>query len=221
MYNNFDTNPSLIYTYTPDEAKDVPAKVTGFLGAGRIEHGDVQFNFNNSVDDQSAEINTKLASLIDNYKSTLVGIFGDENASSGETGESGGSSETGGTGETGGSTVDQPTGTVVVSFEGKKPSSSIVTVTGNYSTSKGTAKYNNVTYSTCVKMESSTSIVVNAAKSYKMTLVFGDTETASAKINGTKVAGTGSTYTQVISGTTTITKANSVNLFAIVLEPQE
>lgn len=70
-------------------------------------------------------------------------------------------------------------------------------------------------------MESSTSIVVNAAKSYKMTLVFGDTETASAKINGTKVAGTGSTYTQVISGTTTITKANSVNLFAIVLEPQE
>lgn len=221
VYNNFDTNPSLIYTYTPDEAKDVPAKVTGFLGAGRIEHGDVQFNFNNSVDDQSAEINTKLASLIDNYKSTLVGIFGDENASSGETGESGGSSETGGTGETGGSTVDQPTGTVVISFEGKKPSSSIVTVTGNYSTSKGTAKYNNVTYSTCVKMESSTSIVVNAAKSYKMTLVFGDTETASAKINGTKVAGTGSTYTQVISGTTTITKANSVNLFAIVLEPQE
>ncbi len=221
VYNNFDTNPSLIYTYTPDEAKDVPAKVTGFLGAGRIEHGDVQFNFNNSVDDQSAEINTKLASLIDNYKSTLVGIFGDENASSGETGESGGSSETGGTGETGGSTVDQPTGTVVVSFEGKKPSSSIVTVTGNYSTSKGTAKYNNVTYSTCVKMESSTSIVVNAAKSYKMTLVFGDTETASAKINGTKVASTGSTYTQVISGTTTITKANSVNLFAIVLEPQE
>lgn len=221
VYNNFDTNPSLIYTYTPDEAKVVPAKVTGFLGAGRIEHGDVQFNFNNSVDDQSAEINTKLASLIDNYKSTLVGIFGDENASSGETGESGGSSETGGTGETGGSTVDQPTGTVVISFEGKKPSSSIVTVTGNYSTSKGTAKYNNVTYSTCVKMESSTSIVVNAAKSYKMTLVFGDTETASAKINGTKVAGTGSTYTQVISGTTTITKANSVNLFAIVLEPQE
>lgn len=221
VYNNFDTNPSLIYTYTPDEAKDVPAKVTGFLGAGRIEHGDVQFKFNNSVDDQSAEINTKLASLIDNYKSTLVGIFGDENASSGETGESGGSSETGGTGETGGSTVDQPTGTVVVSFEGKKPSSSIVTVTGNYSTSKGTAKYNNVTYSTCVKMESSTSIVVNAAKSYKMTLVFGDTETASAKINGTKVAGTGSTYTQVISGTTTITKANSVILFAIVLEPQE
>ena len=221
VYNNFDTNPSLIYTYTPDEAKDVPAKVTGFLGAGRIEHGDVLFNFNNSVDDQSAEINTKLASLIDNYKSALVGIFGDENASSGETGESGGSSETGGTGETGGSTVDQPTGTVVVSFEGKKPSSSIVTVTGNYSTSKGTAKYNNVTYSTCVKMESSTSIVVNAAKSYKMTLVFGDTETASAKINGTKVAGTGSTYTQVISGTTTITKANSVNLFAIVLEPQE
>lgn len=70
-------------------------------------------------------------------------------------------------------------------------------------------------------MESSTSIVVNATKSYKMTLVFGDTETASAKINGTKIMGSGSTYTQMITGKTTITKDKSVNIYAIVLEPQE
>ena len=54
-----------------------------------------------------------------------------------------------------------------------------------------------------------------------MTLVFGDSEKASAKINGTKITGNGPIYTQTISGKTTITKANSVNLYVIVLEPQE
>lgn len=218
-YSNFDTDPSLIYSYTPDDANDVPAKVTGFLGAGRINHGDLQYKFNNAVDDMSNEPNSSLASLIDNYKTTLVGIFGDENASSGEIGEK---TDTTGTGEKTDTThVDQPVETLIVSFTGKAPSNSIITVSGNYSTTKGTATYNNVTYSTCVKMESSTSIVVNATKSYKMTLVFGDTETASAKINGTKITGSGSTYTQMITGKTTITKDKSVNIYAIVLEPQE
>lgn len=215
-YNNFDTDPTLMYACTPDDAAEVPSMVTGFLGAGRINHGDLQYKFDNSVDDKADTPNTLLASLLDNYASALVGIFGDENSASGETGEKGDSTITGGD-----SAVVQPEGTVVVSFEGKKPSNTIVTVTGNYSTSKGTATYGGVTYGTCVKLESSTSIVINAAGQYKMTLVFADNETASAKINGTKITGTGSTYTQDISGKTTITKANQVNLFAIVLEPVE
>lgn len=233
-YSNFDTDASVMYSYTPDAAADVPSKVTGFLGAGRINHGDAQYKFTNSTDDSGYTPISALASLIDNYKSSLVGIFGDENAQSGEQGsdDKGGSTGGGDQGQTGGEaggdtggdtggTVDQPTGTVVISFEGKKPSNDIVTVTGSYSTSKGTATYGGVTYSTCVKMESKTNIVVNATKAYKMTLVFGDSETASAKIDGTKISGSGSTYTQDISGKTTITKANSVNLFAIVLAPAE
>ena len=182
-----------------------------------MNHGDITWNFSDA-DDTNYSVDAKMRAMLSNYKTTLVGIFGDENASSGEIGEK---TDTTGTGEKTDTThVDQPVETLIVSFTGKAPSNSIVTVSGNYST-KGTATYNNVTYSTCVKMESSTSIVVNAAKSYKMTLVFGDTETASAKINGTKIIGSGSTYTQMITGRTTITKDRSVNIYAIVLEPQE
>ena len=68
-------------------------------------------------------------------------------------------------------------------------------------------------------MESSTTITVNATQSYTMTIVFGDSETASIKINGTKVTGSSSTYTTTIDGTTTLTKADSRNVFAIVLTP--
>ena len=56
-YNNFDTNASLMYAYTPDEAADVPGKVTGYYGAGRLNHGDLQFAFNNSVDDRDYGVN--------------------------------------------------------------------------------------------------------------------------------------------------------------------
>ena len=53
----------------------------------------------------------------------------------------------------------------------------------------------------------------------EMTLVFGDTETASAKLNGEKIVATGSTYTTTVSQPVTITKDKSVNLFVIVLKP--
>ena len=217
-YNNFDTDAKKIYSYIPDSPDDVPSIVEGYYGAGRMNHGDITWNFSDA-DDTNYSVDAKMRAMLSNYKTTLVGIFGDENASSGEIGEK---TDTTGTGEKTDTThVDQPVETLIVSFTGKAPSNSIVTVSGNYSTTKGTATYNNVTYSTCVKMERSTSIVVNAAKSYKMTLVFGDTETASAKINGTKITGSGSTYTQMITGKTTITKDKSVNIYAIVLEPQE
>ena len=39
-YNNFDTDASLMYNYTPVAANNVPAVVTGFYGAGRMNHGD-------------------------------------------------------------------------------------------------------------------------------------------------------------------------------------
>ena len=44
-YDNFDTNSSLIYTYTPLTATDVPAKVTGYWGAGRLNKGDMHWEF--------------------------------------------------------------------------------------------------------------------------------------------------------------------------------
>lgn len=72
-YDNFDTDSSLMYSYTPDEAVKVPAVVTGWTGAGRLDKGDFKWTFT-SADDTSYAINNALAAAIDSYQSKLVGI---------------------------------------------------------------------------------------------------------------------------------------------------
>lgn len=232
-YNNFDTNSGLMYAHTADNAADVPAIVEGFYGAGRLNHGDINFD----IPDETVVTNghqqplPALASLLDSYKSGVVKVFGigsiaGEGGSTGDNGNTGGSTggSTGG-GTTEPSTPDTPSapsveGTVLVTFAGKTPSSSIVTVNGSYSTSKGVATIDGTAYTTCVKMESSTSIKLTLDKKVSATFYFADAETASMKIAGTKIKATGSTYTTTLeAGTHEITKDKSVNLFGIKLVP--
>ena len=233
-YDNFDTNPSLMYAYAADKAADVPAIVEGFYGAGRLNHGDIDF----VIPDETVVTNghqqpwPALASILDSYTSGVVKVFGESNAA-GEGGSTGGSSEGGSTGgETGGteggSTVTPIEGTVLVTFTGSKPSSSIVTVSGNYSTSKGTATIDGTSYSTCVKMESATNISVTVDKKVTMTLYFSSADTkTNAKIDGKKPAevnavidSTAKTMTVTMdAGSHTITKQDTCNLFGIKLVP--
>ena len=227
-YDNFDTNPSLMYAYAADKAADVPAIVEGFYGAGRLNHGDIDF----VIPDETLVTNghqqpwPALASLLDSYTSGVVKVFGESNAA-GEGGSTGGSSEGGSTGgETGGGTTEPSVpsveGTVLVTFTGKAPSSSIVSVTGNYSDSKGQATIDGTTYKICVKMESSTSIRLTVDKKVNATFYFADGEIASMKLAGSKISATGSTYTTILNaGTYEITKDKSVNLFGIKLVPVE
>ena len=227
-YNNFDTNSSLMYAYAADKAADVPAIVEGFYGAGRLNHGDIDF----VIPDETVVTNghqqpwPALASLLDSYTSGVVKVFGESNAA-GEGGSTGGSSEGGSTGgETGGGTTEPSVpsveGTVLVTFTGKAPSSSIVSVTGNYSNSKGQATIDGTTYKICVKMESSTSIRLTVDKKVNATFYFADGEIASMKLAGSKISATGSTYTTTLNaGTYEITKDKSVNLFGIKLVPVE
>ena len=79
-YNNFDTDASLMYAYTPAAAIDVPALVTGYYGAGRMNQGDFTYTFPDNVgnDDTDSAYDTTLGSLLDNYQSSLVGFFDDE-----------------------------------------------------------------------------------------------------------------------------------------------
>lgn len=97
-YNNFDTNSSLMYAYAADKAEDVPSIVEGFYGAGRLNHGDIDF----VIPDETVVTNghqqpwPALASILDAYTSGVVKVFGESNAS-GEGASTGG-------GETGGST---------------------------------------------------------------------------------------------------------------------
>lgn len=219
VYDNFDTDSTLMYSYTADAAEYVPAVVTGFYGAGRLNHGD--FYYDLSGTDSKYAYDSTLGSLLDNYSSSLLSIYG-EGSSSGEGGGDTGGGDTGG-GDTGGGSTEDPSGTVLCTFEGKTPSASWISVTGNYSTSKGSATIDGTTYTTCVKMESSTSITFTLSEARKVTLYFADSETASAKIDGTKLSGaTGSTYTTSMAvGTHTITKDKSVNLFGIKFVPEQ
>ena len=234
-YDNFDTNPSLMYAYAADKAADVPAIVEGFYGAGRLNHGDIDF----VIPDETVVTNghqqpwPALASLLDSYTSGVVKVFGESNAAGegGSTGggETGGSGDGGGTGGTeGGSTVTPIEGTVLVTFTDSKPSSSIVTVSGNYSTNKGTATIDGTSYSTCVKMESATNISVTVDKKVTMTLYFSSADTkTNAKIDGKKPAevnavidSTAKTMTVTLdAGSHTITKQDTCNLFGIKLVP--
>lgn len=217
-YDNFDTNPSLMYAYTADKAEDVPSIVEGFYGAGRLNHGDIDF----VIPDETVVTNghqqpwPALASLLDAYTSGVVKVFGESNAA----GE-GGSTE-------GGSTVTPIEGTVLVTFTDSKPSSSIVTVSGNYATNKGTATIDGTSYSTCVKMESATNISVTVDKKVTMTLYFSSADTkTNAKIDGKKPAevnavidSTAKTMTVTLdAGFHTITKQDTCNLFGIKLVP--
>lgn len=72
-YNNFDTNSTLMYTYKPAAATQVPAVVTGWTGAGRLGKGDFKWTFSAS-DDSSYTINAALSTAIDSYQSKMVGI---------------------------------------------------------------------------------------------------------------------------------------------------
>lgn len=229
-YDNFDTNLSLMYAYAADKAADVPAIVEGFYGAGRLNHGDIDF----VIPDETLVPNghqqpwPALASLLDSYTSGVVKVFGESNAA-GEGGSTGGGETGGSTGGTeGGSTVTPIEGTVLVTFTDSKPSSSIVTVSGNYSTNKGTATIDGTSYSTCVKMESATNISVTVDKKVTMTLYFSSADTkTNAKIDGKKPAevnavidSTAKTMTVTLdAGFHTITKQDTCNLFGIKLVP--
>lgn len=238
-YDNFDTNPSLMYAYAADKAEDVPSIVEGFYGAGRLNHGDIDF----VIPDETVVTNghqqpwPALASILDAYTSGVVKVFGESNASGdggsiggGETGGSGEGGSTGGStgGTEGGSTVTPIEGTVLVTFTDSKPSSSIVTVSGNYATNKGTATIDGTSYSTCVKMESATNISVTVDKKVTMTLYFSSADTkTNAKIDGKKPAevnavidSTAKTMTVTLdAGSHTITKQDTCNLFGIKLVP--
>lgn len=75
-YSNFDTDASKMYTgYTVHAAEEVPAILKGAYGAGRINHGDFRWTFNNNVEDTNYDVITKLKSEIVAYDSYLVGYY--------------------------------------------------------------------------------------------------------------------------------------------------
>ncbi len=125
--------------------------------------------------------------------------------------------------------------TIIISFvEGDanyyNNSPSIITVDGSFSDSKGTIVYNGVSYSECLKMESSTNITLDLSSvgKKKVTLCFNKddaTKTIFVDSENCEIQ-SGTDYTTVVktldAGTHTITKdSGSSNLFLIILSAAE
>lgn len=235
-YNNFDTNSSVMYDYTPDAASDVESEVTAF--AGRVNGGDFDFAFNDSVDDSSYTMNSALMNAIKNYKSALVSVGG--NSIKGNNTDAPVMSETpSASPSVSPSTAPSPSATAspspspsatvspspstsaptaatyVQNFTVSGLSSSYYSISGNLSDSKGTVTYNGITMDTCLKMESSTSIKFTTSKSATLTLVANSECTKAIYVDGTKYSfSKGILTVSLKAGSHTIKKADSnVNLY--------
>jgi hypothetical protein len=78
-----------------------------------------------------------------------------------------------------GSTSDE-----IHNFTESGTSSTFFTISGNLSTSRGTAHYNGLTLTQCLRMESSTSITFTTTLPSTLTLVLNDGYTGSLNVNG-------------------------------------
>ena len=222
IFDNWDVDPSIMYAYTPDAPADVPSVVTGWLGAGRMGHGDFQWTFDNATEDNNSNVITGLKNALQNYKTKLIGIYS-EVSGGGEQPTPDPTPEP--TPDPTPDPTPTPAGDIFTSFaKDGTPSNSFFTVSGNGANNKGTVTIDGTEYSTCLKMESETSIKFTIDKTMNMTLYFGPTETASIKIalgsnEPVKIAGSGNTHSQQLeAGSYTLSKNKSVNLFGIKLE---
>ena len=234
-YNNFDTNSSLMYAYAADKAEDVPAIVEGFYGAGRLNHGDIDF----VIPDETVVTNghqqpwPALASILDAYTSGVVKVFGESNASgeggSTEGGETGGSGEGGSTGGStggteGGSTVTPIEGTVTCSFtaNGKEavPSNSAFALTGEAkNVKKEETVIDGTTYTASLKMETKTEVSFTTSQKMTLYVYYGVSGTkTNVKVDGVKQAGAPTTVV-LEAGAHKITKGDATTIALIKLVP--
>ena len=219
-YNNFDT-ASDFYSYKLDNAEDIPSILAA--KAGRVDGGDFKWEFDDAVDDESYAVNQALKNALVAYDDSIVAVGSGFKEDSGNppivtTITTTSQKPTTTTTKTPSSTPSNPTaGSQVHDFTANGTSSSFYTIAGNLSTSKGTVNYAGEVLTQCLKMESATSIGFNASSAGKLTLVFAE-PAATVKVDGTKYtsSGDGIITVDVASGSHTITKADSANLFYMV-----
>ena len=242
-YNNFDTNSSLMYEYSADKAEDVPSIVEGFYGAGRLNHGDIDF----VIPDETVVTNghqqplPALASILDSYTSGVVKVFGESNATgeggSTEGGSTGGSTEGGETGGSGsgeggstggstggsegGSTVTPIEGTVTCSFaaDGTLSNTAFALTGTKKNVRKESTTIEGVTYSASLKMEEGTEVSFTTSQKMTLYVYYGVSGTkTNVKVDGVKQAGAPTTVV-LEAGAHKITKNESTTVALIKLVP--
>ena len=203
-YNNFDT-ANTMYDYNVQSAEDARDNVMAW--AGRVQGGDFKWTFTDA-DNSSYAVDAELKKAIVNYTGKVVladtPVTPNPNPDGGNTDGD----------NQGGITLPQ----VSHSFE-KGIESDYFTINGNTSSSKGSVTYNGVTYTKCLKIESSTSITFTTTETMQLTLVLGGSSNNNIKIDGEKITGTTNVIVVTLeAGTHTITKADTTNLFYIALD---
>ncbi|MDO7854671.1 pectate lyase family protein [Hymenobacter convexus] len=196
-YNNFDTNPAVMYTYTPDSP--TAGRDNAVLYAGRVKGGDFQWTFNNAVDDASSAVNTPLQTALVNYHTGLVSVQGDAAAPVTPPNPGGGGGSTSG---------------MVHNFTLAGTTSTFYIITGNLSTSQGSVTYNGLNLTQCLKLESTTNIAFTTTASATLTLVFNTGFSGTVRIDGTNQTVTNGLYTMTLpAGVHQIAKGTTANLY--------
>ncbi|MCB2410655.1 T9SS type A sorting domain-containing protein [Hymenobacter lucidus] len=193
-YNNFDTNPAVMYAYTPDAPTAAKDKATQY--AGRIGGGDFKWTFNNAVDDASSAVNVPLQTALVNYTTGLVSVQGDGIAPP----------------------PPPPSGTggMVHNFTLAGTTSTFYTITGNLSTSQGTVVYNGLNLTQCLKLESSTNVAFTTTAAATLTLVFNDAFSGTVKVDNVNQTVTAGRLTMALpAGAHQITKGTTANIYYI------
>lgn len=216
-YDNFDTNPSLMYAYTADKAEDVPSIVEGFYGAGRLNHGDIDF----VIPDETVVTNghqqpwPALASLLDAYTSGVVKVFGESD---------------GGTvnptpdptpGPTPGPDAPVIEGTVTCSFaaDGTLSNTSFALTGEAKNVKKEETVIDGTTYTASLKMESKTEVSFTTSQKMTLYVYYGLSGTnTNVKVDGVKQTGAPTTVV-LEAGAHKITKGDSTTVALIKLVP--
>ncbi|WP_281890502.1 pectate lyase [Paenibacillus sp. YYML68] len=212
-YNNFDTTVDTgVSAAKIDQVSSVEAIVTA--KAGRMNGGDFTWEFNDSVDDTSYDVNQGLMTKIRSYTSKLVSVGGNSSTPAPnpnpnpdpnpepEPEPEPNPEPTPGTGE------------YVHNFTAPGTQSSFFNIQGSLSSSKGTVTYNGLTLTQCLKIESSTSISFTTTKASTLTLVFNSPDGTKIKVDGTSYPMTNGIVTvSLAAGSHTITKDGVTNLF--------
>ncbi|GIP14955.1 hypothetical protein J40TS1_05970 [Paenibacillus montaniterrae] len=238
-YNNFDTTVDLgVHASDIDHVNNVEQIVTS--QAGRLNHGDFSWTFNNSIDDDSYALNAPLMAKIRSYTSQLVSVGGNSTPSvpsptpaptATPTATPAPTATPVPTSTPAPSATPVPTATPAPSatptpatgythnFTTDGTASNFFNIQGNLSTTKGTVVYNGLTLTQCLKIESSTNITFTAAKASTLTLVFNSADGSKIKIDGTSYSMTnGIVSVPVSAGTHTITKDSVTNLYYMQLD---
>ncbi|MGN7456267.1 pectate lyase family protein [Paenibacillus pasadenensis] len=224
-YNNFDTRIATGADASDvDPAGQVEAIVTA--EAGRLGGGDFAWTFNDAADDTSYAVLAPLMAKIVSYRTQLVSVGG--NASPATPTPSPTASPTAAPTATptatptptSGPTATPGAGVRVHNFTADGLTSSFFAIQGSLSSTKGTVIYDGLTLTSCLKMESSTSISFTAATASTLTLVFNSPDGTKVNIDGAAHAMTNGTVSVALSaGAHSISKNAVANLYYMKLVP--